>query len=106
MSNNPRQQAFGEFTHAAEDFTDRIFLNEILGDHQLAARNRSLITITNLVSEYRVNELSFHVKKGIENGLSKEEIIEVITHPALYTGSSAAMIVLNIARNVFKELNI
>lgn len=105
MANNPGHQAFGDFAPAA-DFTDRVLFGEVWERPQLKPRDRSLITITNLVSQYRINELGFHIKKGIENGLSKEEIIEVITHLAFYAGWPAAMSALNIAKNVFKDLDI
>ncbi|VXA58116.1 4-carboxymuconolactone decarboxylase [Acinetobacter proteolyticus] len=106
MVNNPGHQAFGDFAPAAADFTDRVLFGEVWERPQLNSRDRSLITITNLVSQYRINELGFHIKKGIENGLSKEEIIEVITHLAFYAGWPAAMSALNIAKNVFKDLDI
>jgi 4-carboxymuconolactone decarboxylase len=62
-----------------------------------------LVTITSLISLYRVNELPFHLKKAMENGITKEEIIETITHLAFYAGWPPAMTALQIARNVFDE---
>jgi len=53
MSNNYVQQAFGDFATAVADFTDRFFLREIFERSQLVLHDRSLITITNLVSQYR-----------------------------------------------------
>jgi 4-carboxymuconolactone decarboxylase len=69
----------------------------------LRPRDRSLVTITSLISLYRVNELPFHLKKAMENGITKEEIIETITHLAFYAGWPPAMTALQIARNVFDE---
>jgi 4-carboxymuconolactone decarboxylase len=69
----------------------------------LRPRDRSLVTITTLISLYRVNELPFHLKKAMENGITKEEIIETITHLAFYAGWPPAMTTLQIARNVFDE---
>jgi 4-carboxymuconolactone decarboxylase len=65
---------------------------------QLSPRDRSLVTIASLVSLYRSNELPFHLKKALENGLSREEIIEVITHLAFYSGWPTASTALAIAR--------
>ncbi len=69
----------------------------------LPPRDRSLITITSLISLYRVNELPFHLKKALENGLTHEEIIGTITHLAFYAGWPPAMTALQIARKVFEE---
>ncbi len=51
-------------------------------DAALTPRERSLVTITNLVALYRHNKLGFHIRKGLENGLTQDEIIAVITHSA------------------------
>jgi 4-carboxymuconolactone decarboxylase len=69
----------------------------------LHPRDRSLVTITSLISLYRINELPFHLKKAMENGITKEEIIETITHLAFYAGWPPAMTALQIARNAFDE---
>jgi 4-carboxymuconolactone decarboxylase len=66
-------------------------------------RDRSLVTITSLISLYRVNELPFHTKKALENGVTRDEIIETITHLAFYAGWPPAMTALQIVRKVFSE---
>ena len=66
-------------------------------------RDRSLITITALVALYRHNELPFHLKRGLENGVTKDEIIRLIAHLAFYAGWPAAMTALQAARRVFDE---
>ena len=69
----------------------------------LSQRDRSLVTIASLISLYRHNELPFHLKRAIENGVSREEIIETITHLAFYGGWPVANTALPIARKVFEE---
>ncbi len=69
----------------------------------LNPRNRSLITVACLVSLYRTNELPFHLKKALENGVTRDELIEVITHLAFYSGWPTARTALSIARKVFEE---
>ena len=59
------------------------------------------MTISSLISLYRSNELPFHVKRALENGVTREEIVETITHLAFYAGWPAAMTALQIARKVF-----
>jgi 4-carboxymuconolactone decarboxylase len=62
-----------------------------------------LITVSSLISLYRVNELPFHLKKALENGVTRDELIEVITHLAFYSGWPTASTALSIARRVFEE---
>ncbi len=56
-----------------------------------------------LVALYRVNELPFHLKRALENGLSREELVEAITHFAFYVGWPTAITALPIAKRVFDE---
>jgi 4-carboxymuconolactone decarboxylase len=55
------------------------------------------------VALYRTNELPFHMKKALQNGLTRAELIEAITHLAFYAGWPAAMTALPIARRAFEE---
>ena len=63
----------------------------------------SLITVATLVALYRQNELPFHLKKALENGVTREELIELITHLAFYSGWPTASTALGIARGVLRE---
>ena len=67
-------------------------------------RDRSLITVATLVALYRTNELPYHLKKAIENGVTRDELIELITHLAFYAGWPAANTAVTIARKVFGEV--
>ena len=69
----------------------------------LSPRDRSLVTVASLVSLYRTNELPFHLAKALENGVTKDELIEVITHLAFYSGWPTANTAIAIARKVFGE---
>ena len=61
------------------------------------------MTLASLISLYRVNEIPFHLKKALENGLTREEIVGVITHLAFYAGWPSAMTAIKIAQKVFEE---
>lgn len=67
----------------------------------LPIRDRSLITIAALCALYRPNELKIHIGRGLDNGLSREEISEVIMHMAIYGGFPVAVEGMAIAREVF-----
>jgi 4-carboxymuconolactone decarboxylase len=59
--------------------------------------------VASLVSLYRINELPFHLKRALENGVTREELIETITHLAFYAGWPVANTALPIAKRVFEE---
>ena len=72
----------------------------------LSPRDRSLITVASLVALYRVNELPFHLKKALDNGLTRDELIEAITHLAFYSGWPTASSALPIAQRIFDEAGV
>ena len=97
------RKSFGDIAPHLAEITDKVLFGEIWERPGLSKRDRSLVTITSLISLYRTNELPFHLKRALENGISKEEIIETITHLAFYAGWPPSMTALSIARKVFDE---
>ena len=95
--------SFGDIAPRLAEITDDVLFGEVWKDPALSPRDRSLLTIASLVSLYRVNEIPFHLKRGLENGLTRDEIIGAITHLAFYAGWPPAMTALKIARNVFAD---
>lgn len=59
-----------------------------------------------LVALYRVNELPFHLKRALENGVTRDELVEAITHLAFYSGWPTAATAVGIAEKVFKEAGV
>lgn len=58
---------------------------------ELSKRDRSLITVASLVSLYRTEQLGFHLNRAMDNGLTREELVEAITHLAFYAGWPTAV---------------
>jgi 4-carboxymuconolactone decarboxylase len=102
MPTNARN-IFGDLAPHLADITDKVLFGDVWENSDLSPRDRSLVTITSLISLYRVNEMPFHLKRALENGMTKNEIIETITHLAFYAGWPPAMTALQIARKVFDE---
>ena len=69
----------------------------------LSQRDRSLIVIAALTALYRPHELKLHIGRGLANGLSEDEISEVIMHMAVYGGFPIAVEGMGIAKEVFDE---
>lgn len=105
MSDQPTaaRESFGDIAPALASYTDEVLFGDVWRRPGLSARDRSLITVASLISLYRVNELPFHMKRAIENGVARDELIEVITHLAFYSGWPTANTALSVARRVFEE---
>jgi 4-carboxymuconolactone decarboxylase len=98
------RKAFGDIAPALGDLTDKVLFGDVWERPDLSKRDRSLITVAALVAGYRINELPFHLGRAIENGVTKSELIELITHLAFYCGWPAASTAIAIARKVFAEV--
>lgn len=82
--------------------------NVVYGDiwertEQLSKRDRSLITVAALVAMYRTDQLRGHIGRALDNGVTKEEIAEVITHMAFYAGWPTAANAVQVAGDVFDQ---
>jgi 4-carboxymuconolactone decarboxylase len=98
-----RKSPFGDVAPALGDYTDNVLFGDVWKRPQLSPRDRSLVTVSSLVAQYRINELPFHLKFALENGVTREELIEAITHLAFYAGWPTASTAVAIARRVFAE---
>jgi 4-carboxymuconolactone decarboxylase len=105
MSDEPTaaRESFGDIAPALAEYTDKVLFGDVWRRPNLSARDRSLITVASLVALYRTNEMSFHMKRALENGVTRDEIIELITHRAFYSGWPTAVTALAIARSTFDE---
>jgi 4-carboxymuconolactone decarboxylase len=107
MSQEPTnaRNAFGDIAPHLAEITDKVLFGDVWENPALSPRDRSLVTITSLISLYRVNELPFHLKKALENGVARDEIVATITQLAFYAGWPPAMTALGIARKVFDDVD-
>lgn len=85
------------------EYTETVLFGDVWERPQLSKRDRSLIVVATLISTYRPEQLRGHLQRALDNGLTKEELSEVITHLAFYAGWPAAMTAANVAREVFEE---
>ena len=84
------------------DLTEKVVYGDVWERPQLSKRDRSLITVAVLVATYRPEQLKGHLARARFNGLSQEELSELITHVAFYAGWPSAMSAAAIARDVFE----
>jgi 4-carboxymuconolactone decarboxylase len=97
------RKAFGHVAPKFAEVTDEVLFGDIWERPGLSKRDRSLITVATLIATYRTNELPFHMMTALANGVTRDEIVEMITHLAFYAGWPPANTAVAIADKVFAE---
>jgi 4-carboxymuconolactone decarboxylase len=85
------QQLIGDIAPKLADLTDDVLFGDVWERPQLSKRDRSLITCAALVATGKTEQMTFHFPRAIENGVTQEELVEMITHLAFYVGWPSAM---------------
>jgi 4-carboxymuconolactone decarboxylase len=85
------------------ELTDKVVFGDVWERPGLSKRDRSLITVAALVALYRPDQLRGHLWRALDNGVTREELIELITHLAIYSGWPNAGTAALIAKQVFAE---
>ena len=83
------------------ELSESVLFGDVWERSQLSKRDRSLITVATLVALYRSDQLPGHLERALANGVTREEIGEIITHLAFYAGWPSAMTAGTIARRIF-----
>ena len=99
---SPRD-ALGEVAPRLREITDEVLFGEVWERPQLSKRDRSLIVVATLTALYRTDQLRGHVRRALDNGVTREEIGEIITHIAFYAGWPSAVNAARVAKEVFDE---
>jgi 4-carboxymuconolactone decarboxylase len=105
MSDKPSlvQHLIGDIAPKLADITDDVLFGDVWERPGLKKRDRSLITVAALMAMNRLEQLPFHIGFALENGVTRDELIEEITQLAFYSGWPTAMSALAIAKKVFAE---
>ncbi|WP_352424850.1 carboxymuconolactone decarboxylase family protein [Aminomonas paucivorans] len=98
---SPAEEALGAFAPKLVELTDQVLFGDIWKRPGLSPRDRSLITLSALIALNRTEQLGFHLEKGMDHGLTREEIVEAITHLAFYAGWPCGMSAAGAAKNLF-----
>ncbi len=84
------------------EYTEKIVFGDVWERPGLSKRDRSLVTVAALVATYRPEQLRGHLQRALINGVTKDELIELITHLAFYSGWPSAMSAASLAKDVFE----
>jgi 4-carboxymuconolactone decarboxylase len=85
------------------ELSEKVLYGDVWERPGLSKRDRSLITVAALTAMYRGDQLKGHLERALTNGVTREEIGEVITHIAFYSGWPTAMTAARIAKGVFDQ---
>ena len=96
----------GEFNMPMQELVTEYAWDEIWNRPGLDRRSRSMINLAMLTALNRPHELKLHLKGAINNGLSKDEIREILMQTAIYCGVPAAIDSFRCAKEVFAEMGI
>jgi 4-carboxymuconolactone decarboxylase len=102
-NNRPSARALGDFAPKLAEITDDVLYADVWERPQLSRRDRSLVTVAALIAMNRPDQLRSHLTRARANGVSKEEVVETITHMAFYAGWPNAVSAIAIAKEVFQQ---
>jgi 4-carboxymuconolactone decarboxylase len=88
------------------EVTETVIYGDVWERPGLSKRDRSLIVLSSLITAYRPEQLRGHLARALDNGVTKDEIAEVITHLAFYAGWPSSMTAARIAKEVYEERGI
>ena len=99
------RDALGEFAPKFAELNDDVLFGEVWSrEGQLSLRDRSLVTVVALMAQGLTDKsFRYHLTEAKKNGITKEEIAEVVTHAAFYCGRPKAWAVFRMAKDVWGE---
>jgi 4-carboxymuconolactone decarboxylase len=95
------QALLGDVAPKLAQLTDEVLFGDVWARPGLSPRDRSLVTVSALIALNRPDQLRSHLARALDNGVSKDEISEALTHLAFYAGWPNAIGAAGVAREVF-----
>jgi 4-carboxymuconolactone decarboxylase len=97
------QRLMGDFAPKLRELTDNVLFGDVWARPELSPRDRSLVTVSALIAMNRPDQLRSHLARARDNGVTQEEVVEVITHLAFYAGWPNAITAISVAKEVFQK---
>src|SRR2546421_3250133 len=94
---------FGEVAPGIVQYTTDVLFRDLWLRPDLAPRDRSLVTVSALIASGQVAQIPYHLNKAMDNGLTRAQASEVITHLAFYVGWPNAFSALPVVKDVFEK---
>jgi 4-carboxymuconolactone decarboxylase len=97
------RQIYGAVAPKLAELSEDVLFGDIWERPELSKRDRSLITCAALICSGKTEQMNFHFPRAIENGLTKDELIETITHLAFYAGWPSAVSAVAKFKEIFPD---
>ena len=99
------RDALGDFAPKFAELNDDVLFGEVWSrEDQLSRRDRSIVTLTSLMASGILDSsLAFHIGEAKKNGVTKDEMAEILTHAAFYAGWPKAWGAFRIAKEIYKD---
>jgi 4-carboxymuconolactone decarboxylase len=97
------EQQFGRVVPGIVQYTTDVLFRDLWLRPDLAPRDRSLVTVSALIASGQVAQLTAHLNRAMDNGLTQAQAAEAITHLAFYVGWPNAFSALPVAKEVFEK---
>ncbi len=95
--------AMQEVAPQLAEITANVLFGDVWERPGLSKRDRSMITVATLIALYRTGQIPGHINRALDNGVTKEEIGEIITHVAFYAGVPTAANAARLIKEVYDE---
>lgn len=102
---NKSLRSADEFTQPMQDLVTEYCWGEIWTRPGLDRRTRSFLNLAMLTALNRPHEIKLHVRGALNNGLTRDELMEVFLQSAIYCGVPAALDAMHVAKEVFAEID-
>ena len=99
------RQSFGSVAPKLAELSDDVLFGDVWERPQLSKRDRSLVTCAALIALGKTEQMNFHLPRAIENGVTHDELVELVTHLAFYAGWPNAMSAVSKLRELFAAPN-
>lgn len=97
------QSLYGDVNPKLVQLTDDVLYGDVWKRPGLSPRDRSLVTVSALITMNRPDQLRSHLQRARANGLTEAELVEAITHLAFYSGWPNAVQASMVAKEVFQK---
>lgn len=100
------REALGEFAPKFAELNDDVLFGQVWSrEQQLSLRDRSIVTVVSLMAQGLVDSsFAYHLETARKNGVTGEEMAEILTHAAFYAGWPKAWAAFRMAKEIYKEV--
>jgi 4-carboxymuconolactone decarboxylase len=97
------EQQFRNVAPGVVQYTTDVLFRDLWLRPDLAPRDRSLVTVSALIASGQVAQITYHLNRAMDNGLTQTQAAEVVTHLAFYAGWPNAFSALPVLKDVFEK---